>query len=59
MISCKEASRLASQQIERQTTFRERVQLRLHLVIYAGCQRMENQFQFLRVATGAWMSQKV
>ena len=58
MISCKEASRLASQQIERQTTFRQRVQLRLHLVIYAGCQRMETQLQFLRVATGARMRQK-
>ena len=57
MISCKEASRLASQQLERQLTLRERVQFRLHLAICVGCRRMEKQFQFLRVATGAWMSQ--
>ena len=58
MISCKEASRLASQQLERQLTLWERVQFRLHLVICVGCRRMEKQFRFLRVATGAWMSQK-
>ncbi len=58
MISCKEASRLASQQLERPLTFRERVQFRLHLAICVGCRRMEKQFRFLRVATGAWMSQK-
>ena len=58
MISCKEASRLASQQLERPLTLGERVRFRLHLAICAGCRRMERQFRFLRVATGAWMSQK-
>ena len=58
MISCKEASRLASQQLERQLTLGERVRFRLHLAICVGCRRMERQFRFLRVATGAWMSQR-
>lgn len=58
MISCKEASRLASQQLERQLTLGERVRFRLHLAICVGCRRMEKQFRFLRVATGAWMSQR-
>ncbi len=58
MISCKEASRLASQQLERPLTLGERVRFRLHLAICVGCRRMERQFRFLRVATGAWMSQK-
>jgi len=58
MISCKEASRLASQQLERQLTLGERVRLRLHLAICVGCRRMERQFRFLRAATGAWMSQR-
>lgn len=58
MISCKEASRLASQQLERPLTLGERVRFRLHLAICVGCRRMERQFRFLRVATGAWMSQR-
>lgn len=58
MISCKEASRLASQQLERPLTLEERVRFRLHLAICVGCRRMEKQFRFLRAATGAWMSQK-
>ena len=58
MISCKEAYRLASQQLERPLTLGERVRFRLHLAICVGCRRMERQFRFLRVATGAWMSQK-
>ena len=58
MISCKEASRLASQQLERPLTLEERVRFRLHLAICVGCRRMEKQFRFLRVATGSWMSQK-
>ena len=52
MISCKEASRLASQQLERQLTRWERVQFRLHLAICVGCRRMEKQFQFLRQVPG-------
>jgi len=56
MISCKEASRLASQQLERHLGFWERIQLRIHVAYCAGCRRMEKQFRFLHEATGAWMS---
>ncbi len=58
MISCKEATRLASLQLERQLTLRERLALRMHLAICVGCRRMERQFRFLRQAAGAWMSLK-
>ena len=58
MISCKEASRLASIQMERPLSLSERLQFRLHLAICTGCRRAEKQFQFMRQAMGAWMSQK-
>jgi len=56
MITCKEASRLASQQLDRNLSFGERFQLRLHLMYCAGCKRMEEQFRFLRQASGAWIN---
>ena len=58
MISCKEATRLASLQMERKLSPWERLQFRLHLVICTGCRRAERQFAFMRQATGAWMNQK-
>jgi hypothetical protein len=58
MISCKEATRLASLQMERQLTLGERLQFRLHLAICVGCRRAERQFAFMRQAMGAWMSSK-
>ncbi len=48
MISCKEATRLASMQLERQLSPSERLRLHLHLTICIGCRRMERQFRFLR-----------
>lgn len=56
MISCKEASRLASQKLDRNLNFGERFQLRLHLMYCAGCRRMEKQFRFLRQAAGVWIN---
>jgi hypothetical protein len=56
MISCKKASRLASEQLERKLSLRERFLLRLHLAYCAGCRRMEKQFVFLRNATQGWIN---
>jgi len=58
MISCKEATRLASLQLERKLSLWERLQLRLHVAICVGCRRAEKQFAFMRQAMGAWMSSK-
>lgn len=58
MISCQEATRLASLQLERQLSLGERVQLKMHLAICIGCRRAEKQFAFLRQAMGAWISHK-
>ena len=56
MISCKEATRFASLQLERKLTLRERLQFRMHLAMCAGCRRAERQFAFMRRAMGAWMT---
>lgn len=58
MISCKEASRLASEQLERKLALHERLLLRWHTAYCAGCRRMEEQFAFLRDASRNWMSHK-
>ncbi|MBL8450500.1 MAG: zf-HC2 domain-containing protein [Dechloromonas sp.] len=54
MLSCKEATRLASQAMERPLTLAESIGLRMHQVICAGCRRAEKQFRFLRDAAKAW-----
>ena len=54
MLSCKEATRLMSQALERQLTLSERISLRLHQMICVGCRRVEGQFRFLRDASRAW-----
>lgn len=58
MISCKEATRLASIQMERPLSLWERIQYRVHLAFCVGCRRAEKQFAFMRQVTGAWMSHK-
>ncbi|MBL8428560.1 MAG: zf-HC2 domain-containing protein [Dechloromonas sp.] len=56
MISCKEATRLASIQLERKLSLWERIEFRVHLAFCTGCRRAEKQFLFMRQAMGAWMS---
>lgn len=50
MTSCKEASRLASDALNRRLTLRERIALRTHLLICAACRRFEQQIAFLHDA---------
>jgi predicted anti-sigma-YlaC factor YlaD len=50
MLSCKEASRLLSQGLDRQLGFGERVMLRVHLTICDGCTNFKDQVAFLRKA---------
>ena len=58
MISCKEATHLASLQMERKLSLRERLQFRMHLAMCVGCRRAEKQFAFMRQAISAWISSK-
>lgn len=50
MLTCKEASRLVSQGLDRKLGFGQRVALRVHLAICGGCTNFRNQLAFLRRA---------
>lgn len=50
MLSCKEASRLISEALDRKLGLGERFALGFHLALCAGCKRVEAQFRLLRRA---------
>ena len=50
MLSCKQASQIISQSLDRSLTMRERFALKLHLLICKYCKRFSQQIQTLRVA---------
>jgi hypothetical protein len=50
MLSCKEATRLVSQGLDRRLPFGRRVALRVHLAICDGCTNFKKQMDFLRKA---------
>ncbi len=50
MLSCKEATQLVSQGLDRRLGFLERMTLRLHLLICDGCTHFRKQTAFLRKA---------
>ena len=53
MLTCKEATRLVSQGLDRRLGFAERVALRVHLAICDGCTAFSKQAAFLRKAIRA------
>ena len=48
MLTCKEATRLVSQGLDRRLGLAERLALRLHLLICDGCSNFSRQVAFLR-----------
>jgi hypothetical protein len=48
--SCRQASRLQSDALDRQLTLRQRMGLRIHLWLCKWCRRYGKQISFLRVA---------
>lgn len=50
MLSCKQASRLISQSLDRQLSGRERFVLRFHLMICNVCSRFRKQLVLMRLA---------
>ncbi len=48
MLSCREVSELISEELDRDITFRERLGVRLHLMMCRGCSRFLKQIRFLR-----------
>ncbi|MHC4942025.1 MAG: zf-HC2 domain-containing protein [Planctomycetota bacterium] len=51
MLNCKEVSKLASQSLDRQLSFRERMGVKIHLMMCRACSRFLKQIRFLRVAS--------
>ena len=49
-LTCREASRLVSQGLDRKLGFGERLALRVHLAICDGCTNFKKQVAFLRRA---------
>lgn len=47
MLTCKQASQLVSQSLDRPLSWSERVQLRFHLLICNACQRFKQQLSQL------------
>jgi len=55
MLNCKQATQMMSQGLDRRLGWRERLTLRLHLLICEGCRRTREQFEFLRAATRRYL----
>jgi hypothetical protein len=49
-LTCREASRLLSEGLDRELTLGQRVSLRLHLTLCDACTRVKAQFEFIRRA---------
>lgn len=50
MLSCKEIARLVSQSLDQKLPFRQRLELRVHLMMCSLCSRFRGQILFLREA---------
>jgi predicted anti-sigma-YlaC factor YlaD len=50
MIDCKHNTELLSQSYDRPITLRERIAMRMHLMMCRGCRNFEKQLTFLRKA---------
>lgn len=50
MLACRRATELASAAMDRPLTRRERVSLRVHLVVCSSCRRATKQFRRMREA---------
>ncbi|HEY0268306.1 MAG TPA: zf-HC2 domain-containing protein [Methyloradius sp.] len=57
MLSCKEASRLISQSLDRQLTVRERLSLRFHLLLCDMCTAFRRQLGVIRLAVRRYKTQ--
>ena len=50
LLTCKEATGLVSQGLDRRLRVLDRISLRLHLLVCDGCSRVAKQLPFLRKA---------
>ena len=54
MLTCREASRLLSEGLDKKLSFADRAALRLHLTLCDACTRVKAQFEFMRRALAAY-----
>jgi len=50
MLNCKQVSQLVSQSLDRRLTWKERMAVRMHLIICKYCKRFEQQLHAMRKA---------
>jgi len=55
MLSCKQATRLMSESMDRPLTRGEKMALRIHTWICRGCRCAQDQFATLRTMSRAWI----
>ena len=56
MLTCKDATRLCSEALDRNLDVRERLSLRMHIMMCKGCTNFEQQMQQLRDLTRSYSS---
>ena len=56
MLDCKHASRLVSQSMDRRLSLRERLGLRLHLLLCDACTQFSKHMALLQQAARQWRS---
>lgn len=54
MLDCRHATLLVSQSMEQRLTLRQRLALRLHLMMCDACTQFRKQLQLLRAAVAQW-----
>jgi predicted anti-sigma-YlaC factor YlaD len=59
MLSCKEVSAKVSESLDRKLPLRERLKVKLHLLMCQACQRMVRQMALLRAASRRYASADV
>ncbi len=58
MMNCREASRLASERLDRKLSVRERLAFRFHLMMCRTCTRYARQLRFVTTAVAAQQSRE-
>ena len=58
MLNCKQASELLSQALDKNLSLREKISLRLHLLICRGCSNFSKQMQVLRSACCGYLEKQ-
>ena len=58
MLSCKEASRLLSEAMDRKLSLGEHLQLKFHLAMCEGCRNFGRQMNFLRFACHRYVARQ-